>query len=124
MSNKPDIQAIFDHYGLRILSRAGAWVKCECPMPDHEDNNPSASVNVDEGIFKCHACGARGDGYDIVEARERVDSGFAAVKRRAEEITGRCDSSLSREPASSSLLSGRPRRKRGSGNWVPPWSVL
>ena len=31
-----------------------------CPNPNHEDNNPSCSVNVRKGVFICRSCDARG----------------------------------------------------------------
>lgn len=47
------------------LSGSGAERSARCIF--HDDNNPSMSVNVEEGIFYCHndACGARGDFIDF-----------------------------------------------------------
>ena len=38
----------------------GEWAKVVCPF--HEDHHPSLSINLREGHFKCHACGAKGGG--------------------------------------------------------------
>lgn len=35
------------------------WAACCCPF--HQDKHASASVNLQSGAFRCHACGARGD---------------------------------------------------------------
>lgn len=31
-----------------------------CPHPDHEDRNPSASINVSKRLWTCYSCGAGG----------------------------------------------------------------
>jgi CHC2-type zinc finger protein len=36
-----------------------------CPSPDHEDRNPSCSVNLGNGYFKCFSCPAKGDIVDL-----------------------------------------------------------
>ena len=36
------------------------WAKVLCPF--HDDCNPSLSINLKGGWFKCHACGAGGGG--------------------------------------------------------------
>ncbi len=36
------------------------FVKVLCPF--HEDTRPSLSINLEEGWYKCHACGVGGGG--------------------------------------------------------------
>jgi len=36
----------------------GVWAKVLCPF--HDDHDPSLSINLQDGHFKCHACGAKG----------------------------------------------------------------
>jgi len=31
-----------------------------CPHPDHDDHNPSASINVSKGVWVCYSCGRSG----------------------------------------------------------------
>jgi len=123
---KPDIEAIFEHYGLRIFGRDnGSWRKAECPLPDHEDRNPSASVNTDEGKWHCFACGRGGDGYDIIQEREGF-VGFADTKRFAESFLDGSGESVRDDGGLSSGLSVRARRNKGYRN-VPqsaPWMRL
>lgn len=38
------------------------WVKTKCCF--HADNNPSLSINMVNGSFKCHSCGKKG--HDII----------------------------------------------------------
>ncbi len=41
------------------------WERVLCPF--HQDNVPSASVNLIAGVFTCHACGVKGDVIDIAK---------------------------------------------------------
>ena len=45
---------------LQTLKGNGKWAKAICPF--HEDHNPSMSINVETGAYRCFACGARGGG--------------------------------------------------------------
>ena len=39
------------------LSKKGNF---NCPFPDHEDRNPSCSIDPKKGVFCCHSCGRKG----------------------------------------------------------------
>ncbi len=45
---------------LQTLKRNGRWAKALCPF--HEDHNPSLSINVETGSYRCFACKANGGG--------------------------------------------------------------
>lgn len=40
-------------------------VKIRCPLPDHEDKHPSATLNINEGLWHCHACQIGGDKFHL-----------------------------------------------------------
>ena len=40
-------------------------VLIRCPKPEHPDNNPSASCDLVEGVYRCHACAEGGDRYTM-----------------------------------------------------------
>lgn len=120
---KPDILQVFEHYGLRVLPSRGSWAKAECPMPDHADSNPSASVNEALGKFTCFSCGAKGDGLDVIEAREKDVVGVVAASRFAAQRFGSSDCDVRDEPRPSGGLLDRPRTVKRPGNWSPPWSL-
>lgn len=40
--------------------------RCRCPLPDHEDRNPSASYR--ESVWYCHRCGAGGGIFQLGSA--------------------------------------------------------
>lgn len=52
------------------------WQKISCyneASHPRGDRNPSASVNLVTGHYRCFACGIEGDVYDLVQAEEGVD---------------------------------------------------
>lgn len=63
----PDPLAYFESEGLRLRGRR-SWRTTRCVF--HDDKNPSLSVNIHTGGFKCFACDARG-GDVLAFHRER-----------------------------------------------------
>jgi len=59
-----------------------------CPF--HEDSNPSLSVNLTNGVFYCHGCGAKGSVFDFFMKKNNTDfrtslselAGIAGVKNQ------------------------------------------
>lgn len=35
-------------------------VMASCPLPDHDDHNPSFAINTENGLWICHGCGRSG----------------------------------------------------------------
>jgi len=68
------LEAVYDYYDLPLPTGSGDR-KAKCPV--HEERRASASVNTEQGVFLCFACGAKGSGIDIVMAREGLDYGGA-----------------------------------------------
>lgn len=52
---KPEIY--YKEYFPNLKVKAG-WISVRCPF--HNERNPSLSINLVSGGFKCHACNARG----------------------------------------------------------------
>ncbi len=54
-----------------------------CPF--HDDHHPSLSINLDNGLFKCFACGAKGDIFTFYQKLKNVDFKTALIEidRRA-----------------------------------------
>ena len=63
-----DIRGYYQRLGIHLPAQARleASVRCFADPGAHrrEDRNPSCSVNMVSGAWKCHACGARGGAYD------------------------------------------------------------
>ena len=69
IKNAVDIVALVGEY--LTLRRVGTRYKALCPF--HDDKNPSFECNPERQSYKCWSCGARGDIFDFVMNRERVD---------------------------------------------------
>lgn len=60
---------IMDEYGSEYRPTRRGWQKIRCIDADahvHGDRNPSASVNIETGYYKCFSCGLTGDGYELL----------------------------------------------------------
>jgi len=57
-----------------------------CPFQDHEDKNPSFSVNEEKQVFYCHGCQEGGDIFKFIDLRESV--GFIDSVRTVAERSG------------------------------------
>jgi len=55
--------------------RTGGSVSARCPLPSHghHDRTPSMRLHLDDGIFSCFGCGAKGDVVEWVRQTEGVD---------------------------------------------------
>ena len=53
------------------MRSGGAWRQVRCCF--HEDHRPSMSINVEMGAWKCHACGAGGDGIRFLMKRDGLE---------------------------------------------------
>jgi len=115
---KHSIQPVLEHYGVNNIRETWGWQKIKCPV--HDDATASASVSVEDNAFACHACGVRGDVYNIIMEKEGV--GFNEAITRAEEITGESHSNIRGKRSSSRGIpksEGIISRRRG---YSPPGS--
>ncbi|MFA5448814.1 MAG: CHC2 zinc finger domain-containing protein [Clostridia bacterium] len=84
-----DLKSRFDFEGyvaarVKGLKKSGSQHICLCPF--HDDNTQSASVDFDNHLFNCFACGSAFDSIGFVMAYENCDF------HRAVEIMGGADS--------------------------------
>ena len=95
-----DIRGYYQQLGIQLPQRARveAPVRCFADPAAHrrEDRDPSCSVNVINGAWQCHGCGARGGPYDAALAkghtpRSAIDLmvAHALIERRARLCTAR-----------------------------------
>ncbi|MHC5543288.1 CHC2 zinc finger domain-containing protein, partial [Singulisphaera rosea] len=66
------------------LHASGSKFKALCPF--HDDHNPSLELNPERQSYKCWSCGAGGDVFDFVMAREVVE--FPEALRMLAERAG------------------------------------
>lgn len=106
----------FEHYGLRTPSGRG---KILCPV--HDEDRPSAVVDMTTGKWRCFACHAHGDAIDLIQLKEGVS--FSEAATIAEGLLDQSSGSLRSGAGgkSSTGLSGSSRNKRTSRKYVPSW---
>lgn len=97
---------VLDHYG---FAEPG-WGERPGLCPVHDEFHPSASINRGKGLFHCHACGAGGNGTNIVMARENLN--YHEAVKLIESWGYSMATATSTKPTRS--------RKKGSRRWVPP----
>jgi DNA primase len=70
-----------------IFSKSSDWANTRCPMPNHDDGNPSFGVNQTNNTYNCFGCNSSGDliklvqdveGLNFIEAIEKL-SKFAGI---------------------------------------------
>ncbi len=69
------IEAVLDRYGARYSRARTGWQKISCINEAghvHGDRNPSASVNLTTGQYRCFGCEIGGDGFDLMMELENV----------------------------------------------------
>jgi DNA primase len=87
------------------LRKAGANYSGRCPF--HEERTPSFSVNPTEKLYYCFGCGAGGNLFGFVQAKENLD--FAAA---VEYLADRYGIALEYEESSARGDAERHRRER------------
>ena len=97
------IDKVLEHYGadLTRVSPVG-WRPVKCPF--HEDRTASASVNLNLGGFRCHACGIHGDAIKLIQEREGLS--FRDAVAFMETVLGESVPGVSR-----SATRSKPRRQ-------------
>lgn len=75
MTQKADLlRSYLEERGVRLHARMG-YQKISCinkVAHPRGDRNPSASVNLTTGHYKCFACDMHGDVYDLLMAEESL----------------------------------------------------
>jgi len=55
--------------------RYGSGLKTQCPKCSHDRKNkkdPCLSVNIDEGVYRCHHCDFKGKVFNRIEKKEYI----------------------------------------------------
>ena len=118
-----DIRGYYQRLGIHLPAQArlDASVRCFANPDPHrrEDRNPSCSVNLVSGAWKCHACGARGGAYDAAwrkgyTPRDAIDLmiAYGLTERRSRLQTARALLDASARPSHTDARS-RARTRGG-----------
>ena len=62
---------VADHLGLDLKGAGTENKRCLCPY--HDDKHPSMHLSKKKGIFKCFACGAKGDSLKLVQDQKNLN---------------------------------------------------
>ena len=111
---KPDLQDVLLHYGCHA-AHSGKYL---CLV--HDEDNPSMNVDLRDGLWMCHSCGAGGDSWTLIQMKEALDF------KSAVKFAGQQDWSTAEpapEPADELFGRRRPGRERKARGraWTRPW---
>jgi len=68
MTEKHRVEDYLNYIGAQVPQEGHGWRKIRCPF--HGDSHASAAINFKENRYKCFACPASGDIYDLIMYRE------------------------------------------------------
>lgn len=111
------MEQVLLYYGAEKVPHRSGWAKMRCPF--HEDQNPSASVNLERQRFKCYACNLSQALVGLIKWVEGV--GYSEAIQIAQKITGRKDFSVGKEPASSRAVPKRSRDRFRNRSEIQAW---
>jgi len=80
-----DYSSFYQNY-IELNGKTSGQVSCLCPF--HDDKNPSFSVNLGNGLWKCHVGCGGGDIFTMVEKMEKKTWKGNEVLNRVGELVG------------------------------------
>src|SRR5919199_3117786 len=113
IKTRADFRTVLAHYGLALL---GHGEQAKARFPFHDDERPSCSVNLERGIFHCHAgsCGVSGNVLEFVHRMETRDGQTVSLREAAVKLAGICGIELDRDSDHGMRREGR-REPSGRG---------
>ena len=117
ITDKPILlEVVLEHYGIDVPTSRR---KVCCPV--HDESRPSAVIDPNTGQWKCFACQASGDGYDIIQQKENVS--FQDAIEIAQRILDNSSRDISGSTAGKfgSGVSRKSGNKPASRKYVPSW---
>ncbi|MEV5330884.1 CHC2 zinc finger domain-containing protein [Streptomyces werraensis] len=126
--SKPTLEAVMHHFDVDFNDQRNTGM-AKCPL--HDDNTPSFSYRLDEGLWNCHSCGNGGDSFTLIEKyhSEQLSKeiSFKEAKAYAKEHGLEEGAVASKEDGYTSRYGGghrAARKKAGNkpgGGYVPAW---
>ena len=83
----PLLVRFLEEKGVRFHPGRLGWQKVSCYGVGHShgDRNPSASINLTRGRYKCFGCDLSGDAVDLVMQETGLDFGAALARMGIEK---------------------------------------
>lgn len=78
-----DYRGFYQRHIPKFDANGKTEVQCLCPF--HDDKEPSLSVNLEKGVFKCFGCGEQGGVVKFVQLRYGLDKKGALERIKEEE---------------------------------------
>lgn len=78
-----DYRSFYQRHIPKFEANGKTEVQCLCPF--HDDKEPSLSVNLEKGVFKCFGCGEQGGAVKFIQLRYGLDKKSALEKIKEEE---------------------------------------
>ncbi|KAB2836209.1 MAG: AAA family ATPase [Candidatus Brocadia sp.] len=88
--NNLNIEGFYKSFIPSLKTSGKADVIGLCPF--HDDHNPSLSVNIETGLFRCFSCDAKGDIFTFYQRLKDVD--FQTALKEMGEIAGVAESGI------------------------------
>src|SRR4051794_17137432 len=110
---RSDFRAVLAHYGLRPVTQ-GEQTRMRCPF--HDDERPSCSVNLAEGVWNCHAGCGSGNVLDFVHRMETKDGATVTLPVAAHRLADICGIDLGDRKAAEPRQEGRRAPSGANGN--------
>jgi len=83
-----DVTAYLAARGIALSPPRNGWAQAPCPFhKDGKERNPSFSVRLDCGAFRCHACGAKGG--DVIALHMQLTG--ARFRDAVNDLAGRTE---------------------------------
>lgn len=127
--SKPSLTATLHHFDVDFNDQRNTGM-AKCAL--HDDNTPSMSFRLDEGLWNCHSCGKGGDSYTLIieyhreQLSKEID--FKGAKDYAREQAIEDGEAGPREESYTSRYGGghrapskRTGQKKPGGGYVPAW---
>ncbi|AUG87225.1 DNA primase [Streptomyces phage Omar] len=126
--SKPTLEAVMHHFDVDFNDQRNTGM-AKCPL--HDDNTPSMSYRLDEGLWNCHSCGNGGDSFTLIEKYHAEQLGkaidFKQAKAYAKQhgleegaVATKSDGYTSRYGGGHRAAQKKAGKKTGSG-YVPAW---
>lgn len=68
-----DVRELVESAGLEVEPSGAEYLLCCCPLEEHEDKNPSFSISIDNGRWRCFGCHGRGDLLSLMSVLWKCD---------------------------------------------------
>jgi len=89
-----DYRRVLEDHGYDVWDSGSGYMMMTCPLPEHDDSNPSFSVNTANGKWRCFGCEARGTFAELLSEIDGISVSEALAQLKADRSTDAIISSI------------------------------